>query len=120
MCLYSKRIKQKGNHILNYFYPDFEKSNLNIYNVSKKDNCYYYETITAGLDKSEIDLHVKNKFLHIEANKNKDQKVSSVFKERIFLGNIIDFNKITSSLNRGILEIKMPIKKEDVIKVKIN
>ena len=106
--------------MLNYFYSDFERNKPIISNFSKKDNCYYYETIAAGLDKSEIDLYVKNKFLHIETNKNKDQKISSVFKEKIFLGDIIDFNKITSSLNRGILEVKIPIKKEDVIKVSIN
>ena len=106
--------------MLNYFYADTERNKPSTSNISKRDNCYYYETIAAGLDKSEIDLYVKNKFLYIEANKNKDQKISSVFKEKIFLGNIIDFNKITSRLNRGILEVKMPIKKEDVIKVNIN
>lgn len=84
------------------------------------DNSYHLIAELPGYKKENIDVRLEKNRLIIEAKKEvvgeNESKKSSV-KREVQLGNGIDTNQITASMENGILKLKLPKKAEEATKV---
>jgi len=98
-------------------------------NTREADNAYYIEVDLPGVDKSDIDIDIKDNTLRIfgerkfdkEVDKEDFYKMESVYGkfERSFsIPDDADINKIDAKSENGVLEIKIPKKKVVVEKPK--
>jgi HSP20 family molecular chaperone IbpA len=81
------------------------------YDITSGKDKIIFKTTAVGLCKNEITMSISRKHLKV---KSKDTNPSSKFKttlaHNIYIGENIDKEKVTASLENGILTIDMPIK----------
>lgn len=94
-------------------------SSINI--IEDEDN-YYVKTLSAGLDKEDIDITYKVedsvKYMYIEFKKESDFIMKG--KKFIRIGEKADTSKITAKINNGILTITVPKDKSKTFDGKVN
>lgn len=86
------------------------------YSIKKEDNELILSISVPSLEKDDLDINVEDDILIVKSEKENDfinpfEKIYSISK--------IDKDKITSSLENGILKIKLPYKDKHLKKIKI-
>ncbi len=82
--------------------------------VSKIENGYNIEVAIPGYGKEEISMNIDGHFLviedHVSGEDNTQSSLKSPFLKRFKLGEIIDKDHISATLQNGILSIDLKIK----------
>ena len=102
----------------------FRNTNLNTNSYSslnKEEKNYIFKAQAIGLDNDDISIEVKNATLEIKNIAEKSGKWISRLNEKIKLGNKVNIDLITATLNNGLLEVTIPIKEEhtEVKRIKV-
>lgn len=122
--------------LFNQIFKDFDKplryyggeTFVYDYNISETDSEYNVEIKVPGLTKSDIDITINDGVMTIvgeksvqDLNYTKKGFNTYVVKKQFTLPNDIDFNKISASVENGILNvyISKEVVKNNEIKVKI-
>jgi HSP20 family molecular chaperone IbpA len=91
------------------------------YELVKKENKYVFTSLAAGLKQEDIKMSVSNKYLIISStpDSSKENYFKTSLNHKVFIGEIINKEKIKASLEMGILKIILPLS-EDKKDFKIN
>ena len=100
----------------------FENSFTNSFNTSSHNTaCHFYEEdnnivlemLAPGLDKSDININLTSDTLEIVTNKEDLSKTLALpIKEKFKIYKAVDPECTTAKLDKGILEITMPVKQK--------
>jgi HSP20 family molecular chaperone IbpA len=86
--------------------------------VKEKDH-YVYKTIATGLSKEDINISIENNTLYVKAQGNY-KEMKEDLNHSIKLKQSVNEDLITASLDKGILQIKIPFSIKNTSAKKIN
>jgi len=99
-----------------FFDPTFDISSKQALVTKKDDNNYHLEIEVPGFSKENINLSVKEGKLYVTAEREGKSTKNFIYK----LNSKINTSKIAASCKDGILNVILPIKETEQIKVKID
>jgi len=88
-----------------------KKSKAN-YTLNKTDDSLSFMIEAMGLFKEDIEMTINENYLIVKSVNNKN-KLASVIDSKVHIGNNTIKEKITASLDNGILSIIIPIKQKN-------
>lgn len=91
------------------------KMNFSNYNLKKEKDNIVFKSEAMGLQKSDIEMSIKNRHLIVKSKKNDKDSFTSNIDCNVFVGDDVSLPDATATLDQGILTIVIPTKINDKV-----
>lgn len=116
-----------GSLLESFFNDDFFNNGLNRTtnlktNYDETDSEYIMEMALPGMDKSDVNIELDGDYLNVSSKsetKENNHWAYQSFNKRMYVGDNVDKENITSKMENGILKINMPKTEEQKITKRI-